>query len=86
MLTFDYLIKDVDGIHARPAGALIQCTSKFKSDIQLSVNGKSISLKSGIFALMGLGIKCSSTISFSIDGADELEAKEAIIKCLDEFN
>ena len=31
MRTFTYTVKDKNGIHARPAGALISCAKKYES-------------------------------------------------------
>ncbi len=79
-----YTIKDPDGVHARPAGALIQCAGKCKSDITLHANGKSIKLKGGIFALMGLGIRTGTPITLDIEGEDEKEASGLLLKCLED--
>ena len=84
MQHLSYTIKDKDGVHARPAGAVIQCAAKLKSDITLHANGKSIKLKGGIFALMGLGIRCNTQITLDIEGEDELYAKETLEKCFNE--
>ncbi|HIV14584.1 MAG TPA: HPr family phosphocarrier protein [Candidatus Avisuccinivibrio pullicola] len=74
MQQFTYTIKDRDGVHARPAGQLIAAASKFKSNITLSTNGKSVSLKGGIFALMGLGIRYQQEVTITCEGPDELDA------------
>lgn len=74
MQQFTYTIKDRDGVHARPAGQLIAAASKYKSNITLSTNGKSVSLKGGIFALMGLGIRYQQEVTITCEGPDELDA------------
>ncbi|MBO8415554.1 MAG: HPr family phosphocarrier protein [Proteobacteria bacterium] len=78
MQQFIYTIKDRDGVHARPAGVIIQAAHKFKSDIALKAKGKQISLKGGIFSLMGLGIRCGDEIEVVCTGEDETEAAAAM--------
>ncbi len=71
MQQFTYTIKDRDGIHARPAGALIKEAKSFKSKITIDAHGKTADLKGGIFALMGLGIRCGWEVTITIEGEDE---------------
>ncbi len=77
MKEFTYIIKDELGIHARPAGLLVKEIAKFKSDITLTVNGKSVDGKR-LFAVMGLGAKCGSEVTVTCDGVDENSAAAAI--------
>lgn len=71
MQQFTYTIKDKDGIHARPAGVLIKAAKAFKSKITIESQGKKADLKGGIFALMGLGIRCGWDVTVTIEGEDE---------------
>ncbi len=71
MQQFTYTIKDRDGIHARPAGALIKAAKQYKSKITIEAHGKSVDLKGRIFALMGLGIRCGWDVTVTIEGEDE---------------
>ncbi|MCF7931400.1 MAG: HPr family phosphocarrier protein, partial [Acholeplasmataceae bacterium] len=50
-----FLITSEYGIHARPATRLVNLAMSFHSEIDLSVNGKTVNLKS-IMGLMSLGI------------------------------
>lgn len=70
MKQFTYVIKDENGIHARPAGLLVKESQKFASEITIESNGKSASLKK-LFALMGLGVKRGDEVTVTADGADE---------------
>lgn len=78
MKGFSYVIQNKEGLHARPAGAIIQKASGFGSTIELSCKGKKVSLKGGIFALMGMGLRHGDAIEVSIDGPDEDAALEAL--------
>lgn len=77
MKTFNYTIKDELGIHARPAGLLVKEASKFKSSLTLKKGEKEADLKR-LFAVMGLAVKNTDTVTVLINGEDEEEAYEAI--------
>lgn len=83
MKTFDYVIKDENGIHARPAGLLVKKALEFKSDIKISTAGKTADAKR-IFSVMGLGAKKGQTITVEAEGEDEASAIEAMLKFLSE--
>ncbi len=85
MQQFTYTIKDRDGVHARPAGAIIKAAHAYKSNIFIESNGKKIALKQGIFALMGLGIRCGAEVTVSCEGEDENEAAQGMQKCFNEY-
>lgn len=74
MQQFSYTIKDPDGVHARPAGAIIKKAKGFESKILIATHDKQVDLKSGIFALMGLGIRCGWEVVVTIEGVDEVDA------------
>lgn len=76
------ILQNETGLHARPAGELAKIASAFKCDINLNVNGRTISAKS-ILGIMSLGIKASTEIEIECNGEDENEAMEAILKAFD---
>ena len=84
MKSFEYTIKDPVGIHARPAGMLSREGKKYKSAICVVKGGKSANILR-LMALMGLGVKCGETVTFTIEGEDE-EAAFAGIKEFVEAN
>lgn len=77
MKTFNYVIKDELGIHARPAGLLVKEAAKFQSAVKIAKDGKEADAKR-IFGVMGLGVKCGQEVTVSADGADEAEAITAL--------
>ena len=77
MLKFDYLIKDENGIHARPAGLLVKEASKYNSEINIELKDKMANAKK-IFSLMSLGIKKNDLITITVNGIDEATAFEAL--------
>lgn len=77
MKTFNYVINDEAGLHARPAGALVKLAKSFTSEIIIEKSGKTVSALK-LMALMGLGIRQGDEISVTVTGDDEAEAAEAI--------
>jgi len=85
MQQFVYKIKDRDGVHARPAGAIIRTASANKSEVCVECHGKKISLKSGIFALMGLSIHCGEDVTVTCEGEDEEVAISAMKDAFEKY-
>ncbi len=83
MRVFEYTIKDELGIHARPAGLLVNTAKQFESNITIQKDATSVSATK-LIALMGLGVKQGDTIKITIDGTDEAQAEEKITKFLNE--
>lgn len=65
------------GVHARAAAKLVQCASKFQSQIDICKNGKIVNGKS-IMGVMMLAASQDSWIELIITGADELNAMTQI--------
>lgn len=83
MKEFTYTIKDSLGIHARPAGLLVQEAKKYSSDITIQKGDKKGNLKQ-IFAVMGLGVKCGDSVTVTASGDDEDEASAGMEKIFKE--
>lgn len=82
MKTFEYVIKDELGIHARPAGVLVKEAKKYRSKITIRKGEKEVDA-SKLMALMGLGVKCGDSVIVKAEGADEdtaIEQMEAFMK------
>ena len=58
------------GIHARPAGMIVDITGQAKSDISIVFEGSKANAKS-ILNVMMLAIPAGSQVTFEIDGEDE---------------
>ena len=80
MKTFNYVITDEVGIHARPAGLLVKEAKSYDSVIRITKDGKSAEAKK-LMALMGLGVKKGDTVTVSVEGGDE----EAVAEKMEEF-
>ena len=65
-----YQIKNPQGIHATPAGLLVNYFRQFKCNIYIENNEKAVNAKK-IFSLMGLAIKQGDTITLTFEGESE---------------
>lgn len=77
MKTFQYVIKDSVGIHARPAGLLVKEAARFSSKITLLKDDKAADARR-LFSVMGLGAKQGDRLTVQIEGDDEDTAAEAL--------
>lgn len=80
MKSFTYTITDAIGIHARPAGLLVNTAKQFESEITIEANGKKGNAK-GIMGVMSLGAKQGCEITVTANGSDE----EGAVAALEEF-
>lgn len=85
MQSIEYRITDENGIHARPAGRIVNEAKKFEADIQISLlrTGKTANAKK-LFEIMGLGVKKDDIIRIEAESEDAAEALEAIRTVLTE--
>ncbi len=75
-------IVDEIGIHARPASAIVNTTSKYNSKVEFKVEDKIANAKS-IINLMALGVKKGAEIEIIVDGPDENEALETLVQIME---
>lgn len=70
MKSFTYKIRDEVGIHARPAGLLVNAAKATGSKITVEKDGKTADACK-LFSLMGLGAKCGDTVKVIVENGDE---------------
>lgn len=71
MVSFDYLIHDAMGLHARPVGLVVKAVKPYQdARITITHNGKQADAKR-MFAVMGLQVKQGETITVTVEGGDE---------------
>ncbi len=83
MKSFQYIIKDPIGIHARPAGILGKKAKEYAAKITVAVNGKEAEATK-LLALMSLGVKCGDEVTVRAEGTDEMVAIEELKKFFEE--
>lgn len=81
MITREVILKNEEGLHARPATEIAKNASKYSCDIKFDVNGKQYNAKS-VIHIMSVGIKNNTQIKIVCDGVDE---KEALTDLLETF-
>lgn len=79
MRSFNYVIKDRAGIHARPAGIVVKEAKKYGSHI-LVKKGDSQADAVHLMQLMSMGIRCADEITVEVTGDDEEAASAAMEK------
>lgn len=77
MKTFNYVITDEAGIHARPAGILVKEVKKYTSKVTISAGAKSVDA-SKLMAIMSMGIKKGAEVTITVEGEDEDTAAAAL--------
>lgn len=83
MKSFEHVIKDELGIHARPAGVLAKEAKNFKSTITI-VKGEKKAEATRLMAVMSLGVKKDDSVTVTVEGEDEETAFEAVKKFFEE--
>lgn len=81
MSSFEFTVKDPEGVHARPAGVITKAAKSLGGGLTITKGEKTVDAQK-MFALMGLGIKSGETITV----ASENEAALAEFKKILEEN
>jgi phosphocarrier protein len=84
MHEISYTITDPDGVHARPAGKLVEQMQQYTSDITITRGDKTVDAKK-LFALMKMRVKLGETIVVKAEGGDEEAAVAAALSFLTEY-
>lgn len=81
MKTFEYVVTDPIGIHARPAGLLVKAAKVLDSTITVEKVGGNSAVATKLMAIMGLGVKGGDTVRVTAEGGDE----DASIAAMEQF-
>jgi phosphocarrier protein HPr len=79
MLRISLALENKLGLHARASAKFVATASKFISKIDITKGSQNINGKS-IMGVMMLGAKCGTILDCVIEGPDETEMGEALIK------
>ena len=77
MIEFTHIVKDPNGLHARPAGLLVQKASLYSSEITIHNGERSTSAKR-LISLLSLAVKQGSEIRVTVSGDDEVKAAKEL--------
>ena len=81
MKTFEYVVTDPIGIHARPAGLLVKAAKALDSTITIEKVGGNSASANKLMAIMGLSVKSGDTVRVTAEGGDE----DASIAAMEQF-
>ncbi len=70
-------VRNLAGIHLKPAGCLAKEAWKYESEIKMAKDSKSVTVTEPL-AVIGLRVKCGDSVEIEINGADEVIACEGI--------
>lgn len=70
MQKITYIIRDKNGIHARPAGLIVQVAKQYDSLLEMKSGEKSADCKK-LFQIMQLGVRAGDEVEISAEGSDE---------------
>lgn len=76
------IVRVHEGLHARPATRFVKLAKSFESEVEIVRDGKAVSAKSSV-KLMLLGVKEGQEVTVRAEGADAIEAVEALIGFLE---
>ena len=79
MVKAKVVIRNLTGLHLRPAGVLCNKAILFKSKINFQVRDTTANAKS-VLSVLGACVKCGDEIEFICEGEDEKEALDSMIK------
>ena len=82
-LTFEHVVRDEVGLHARPAAELAKLASQFDADVTLA-NGSRTATAASVIELMLLGAVRGSRLQVRVSGREAERAASALRRFMDE--
>ncbi|TWU57745.1 HPr family phosphocarrier protein [Rubripirellula reticaptiva] len=76
-LTRTVVVRNAEGLHARPADLLVRMASKYQAEIRIGKNSEWVDCKS-ILSLLTLGAAQGTELSVTADGIDAADAIDSI--------
>lgn len=85
MQSFQAVVVNEVGLHARPAAVFVQTAGKFKSAIKIRnlTNGKDFVDAKSILGVLILGVSKDHLVEVEVTGEDELEAAKMLKDIID---
>ena len=75
-------VKNVLGLHTRPATVIVRLLKNSKSDVHFTYKRETINAKS-IMSILMLGIKRNSKVTITVEGEDARNTMETLINAFD---
>jgi len=77
------VVKNAEGLHARPASVFVSKAKEFESAITIETSEKKVNAKSIVFVL-SLGAGQGTEINIQAEGPDEEKAVKALVDLLNQ--
>ena len=80
------ILKNLTGLHARPASEFVACAKSFESKVtirRLDVEGAPEVNAKSIIKILAQGLSVNTPIEISADGPDEQAAVEKLVELVD---
>ena len=81
MITESITIINKLGLHARAASKLVNCASRFESEVSICKKGNRVNAKS-IMGVMMLAASKGVELEIEVDGADEQNCRDALVELI----
>ncbi|MFV0415705.1 MAG: HPr family phosphocarrier protein [Chthoniobacterales bacterium] len=81
-MTRDLIIKNRNGLHARPAAMFVKIASRYNCEVWIEKDGERVNGKS-IMGLLMLAAGQGSTLALTTEGDDEQEASDELHKLVE---
>ena len=82
MVSKNVVVKNIVGLHARPATFFIQKANEFKASIWVDKDNSRVNAKS-LLGILSLGITKDTEITIIADGTDEVVAVDSLINLIE---
>ncbi|MDW7661491.1 MAG: HPr family phosphocarrier protein [Bacillota bacterium] len=82
MERYEFVLENEHGLHARPAGLMVETCSGYNSEVNINKGEVKVNGKSMLGVLM-LAASKGDTLSIEVEGEDELDAIAAIKRLID---
>ncbi len=77
------VIRNLTGLHLRPAGVLCNKAILYNSKISFKIGDTTANAKS-VLSILGACVKCGDEIEFICEGEDEQEALDSMIEVVND--
>ncbi len=75
-------VKNKNGLHTRPATAIVKMLQNVKSDVTFTYKGDTINAKS-ILSILMLAAKMNTKINITVEGEDAEETMEQLVRAFE---
>ena len=83
MISKKVTVKNITGLHLKPAAYFCKEAMKYKSQITFQFDNTTANAKS-VLSVLGACVKCGDEIEIVCEGIDEVEALESLVHAVED--